>query len=111
MEERWIKLPYTHQKNSLLTIMDDFSHVSRIKLLLALEVCDELDDEDDRKFRLRQTLYTALWEFEDAVKNGFDTWLDDNLLVRHHAIMYHSSNEGECGHECKLCKGNYRWNR
>ena len=110
MEERWIKLPYTHQKNSLITILDDFSYSSRTRLLLALEVCNELDDENEKKYRLRQTLYTALWEFDDAITTGFDKWLDNTLLIRHHAIIYHSLNEGECGHECQLCKGNYRWN-
>ena len=110
MEDRYKTLPYKHQKNSILSILDDFSFISRTKLILALEVCDELDDESEKKFRLRQTLHTVLWEFDDAVATGFEQWLDNNLLIRHHAIIYHSLNDGECGHECQLCKGNYRWN-
>jgi len=110
LDDRYKTLPFIHQKNSLLTILDAFSYNSRNKILLALEVCSELDDEDDKKFRLRQTLHTVLWEFDDAIATGFDRWLDDNLLIRHHAIIYHSLNDGECGHECQLCKENYRWN-
>lgn len=97
-------LPFENQKKAVMSILDVFSKISKNKIILAIEVSEELDTEEDKKFRLRQTLHTVLWEVKEAVSMGFDTWADSVLLIRHHAMIYHSLNSEECRMACEVCK-------
>lgn len=88
--------------------MHDFSEESRKRILLALEVCEDLDPQDKR-FRLEQTLNLCLWDFDEAVSLGFEKWKADVLVLRSQAIKYHEENKDECDGNCEVCKIAFRW--
>ena len=89
-------------------MLNDFSGNSRRKILLAIEVCEQLPKED-RLFRIEQTLNSALWELNEAIELGFDAWKDKHLVERANAFIYHENNKDECDYDCEVCKIAFRW--
>ena len=89
-------------------MLKEFSSVSRTKILLAIEVCEELPEED-RLYRIEQSLNTALWELDEAIELGFDAWKNKHLVERANAFLYHENNKDECDYDCEVCKIAFRW--
>tara|TARA_R110002020_G_scaffold307603_4_gene523427 strand:- start:725 stop:1057 length:333 start_codon:yes stop_codon:yes gene_type:complete len=102
------KLSYDEYKKAILSLLNDFSKQSKTRLLLAIEVCEELPS-DDRLYRMEQSLDTALWEFDEAIELGFNKWKDKHLVDRSNAIIYHEQNSDECSYDCEVCKLAFRW--
>lgn len=84
-------------------MLKEFSSVNRTKILLAIEVCEELPEED-RLYRIEQSLNTALWELDEAIELGFDAWKNKHLVERANAFLYHENNKDECDYDCEVCK-------
>jgi hypothetical protein len=104
MAENYHNLSFNNQKKAVLSIIDDFSSGSQHKIALAIEVSSAIEKEEDKKFRLNQTLFTVLWEKEEIVNIGFQKWVNTVLVDRHHAMIYHSINVDECSDNCVVCK-------
>ena len=88
----------------LYTLFNTFDKNEQNRLLLAFEVCQEVELETDKNYRLDQTIDMILWNNHNAVSVGFLEWKEKNILQRHHAIKYHSLND-ECGNNCEICRG------
>ena len=101
-------LSFEELRKAVLSLLHDFSEESRKRILLALEVCEDLDPQDKR-FRLEQTLNLCLWDFDEAVSLGFEKWKADVLVLRSQAIKYHEENKDECDGNCEVCKIAFRW--
>lgn len=102
------KLPYSGYKKAVVSLLNEFSKDSKGKILLALEVCEELPEED-RLFRIEQSVNTALWELDEAIELGFDAWKNKHLVERANAFIYHENNKDECDYNCEVCKIAFRW--
>lgn len=101
-------LSFEELRKAVLSLLNDFSKESRKRILLALEVCEDLDLQDKR-FRLEQTINLCLWDFDEAVSIGFEKWKTQNFLMRCEAIKYHEENKDECDGDCEVCKIAFRW--
>ena len=101
-------LSYDEYKKAILSLLNDFSAQNRTRLLLAIEVCEELPS-NDRLYRIEQSLDAALWEFDEAIELGFNKWKDKHLIDRNNAIIYHEQNSDECSYDCEVCKLAFRW--
>ena len=88
----------------LNTLFNTLNKSEQNRLLLAFEVCKELEDETDKNFRLEQTIDMVLWNNNVAISIGFLKWKEKNILQRYHAIKYHNLND-ECKDNCEICRG------
>tara|TARA_R110000824_G_scaffold364363_2_gene552703 strand:- start:2653 stop:2997 length:345 start_codon:yes stop_codon:yes gene_type:complete len=104
MRYAYRKLSYSEYKRAMLTYLELFTDRSKDRLLLALEVCDKMEDENDKKYRLEQTVNAVLWDFDEAIQLGFAEWKSFNLVNRNNALIYHDLNKDECNGNCLLCK-------
>lgn len=104
MPSSYYDLSYNERMKILYTLFNTFDESEQNRLLLAFEVCKELKYENDKNYRLEQTIDMILWDNVIAISIGFLKWKELNILQRHHAIKYHSLND-ECGNNCEICRG------
>jgi hypothetical protein len=90
---------YEECRSVVITIMESFSLTSQYKLALAMNVCDSLIDDKDKKYRIKQTLYSVLWEIPEAVNIGFQKYLEREIDRILKFKKYHDKN---C-HDIKSC--------
>tara|TARA_R100001377_G_C3089614_1_gene75359 strand:- start:33 stop:371 length:339 start_codon:yes stop_codon:yes gene_type:complete len=90
-----------------VTYMEDWSKKAQKRILLALDACAGLKDDSEKRFRLWQTLETALWEFPEAVEMGFKKFVTLRFAERQDALQYHDRN---CVHsDCTICDLMDKW--
>jgi len=104
MPSSYYDLSYDERVEILYTLFNTFNKSEQNRLLLAFEVCNELENETDKNYRLDQTIDMILWNNNIAVNIGFVEWKDKNIYQRHHAIKYHNLNN-ECKGDCEICGG------
>ena len=92
----------------VITYMDDWSNSAQQRTLLALDACAGLKEESDKKYRLWQTVELNLWEFPEAVENGFHKFYKDSFTERLEALHYHDANCVNTA-KCDICKVIARW--
>jgi|TARA_R110000782_G_scaffold247939_1_gene334806 hypothetical protein len=109
MRHAYRKLSYSEYKRAMLTYLNSFKLESKRRLLLAFEVCDKMEDESEKKYRLEQTVNSVLWDFDEAIEIGFAEWKSFNLVNRNNALIYHDLNKDECDGNCLLCKEAFGW--
>jgi len=86
-------------RSVVLTIMERFSLQSQYKLTLAMNVCNSLIDDKDKRYRMKQSLYSVLWELPEAVQIGFQKYLEREISKIINFKKYHDKN---C-HDSKSC--------
>mgnify|MGYP003121603397 FL=1 len=96
-------LSYDDMKLVCMSYMDDFSRINQNRLMRTLDLCDETNDEKEKKFLLNSTLNIILWDFEEAISMGFHMFLKTKFIERHEAILYHEANKKDCT-GCKICE-------
>jgi len=79
-------------RSIVITIMRRFSIQSQYKLNLAMNVCDSLIDDKDKKYRMKQTLFAVLWDIPEAVTIGFKKYLDREINTILGFKKYHDKN-------------------
>lgn len=109
LKHSYMKLSYNEYKRALLSLLTLFSEQNKKRILLAIGVCDDMDDDAERNFRLNQTVDVALWELDEAIETGFQDWKSLNLIKRNDAFIYHELNKDECEYDCQVCKEAFRW--
>ena len=85
----------------------DWSKKAKKRLKQAIVVCDSLEGEYDKRFRLWQTINVVLWENNEAVDIGFRTFAKKYFNDRLDALKYHDKN---CNKYCNICKIMESWN-
>ena len=73
---------------------------NQIKLRHAISVCDSLDEEAEKKFRLVTTLLNTLWDIPEAVNKGFHVYLREQQEYNRLMLGYHKKN---CESHCNIC--------
>jgi hypothetical protein len=101
-------LKFEDYKKAILSLLHTFSDEARHKLILAFEVCQDLEPADKR-YRLEQSIDYCLWEIDEAVEMGFASWKNKHLVLRSEAIKYHEENSDECDDNCEVCKIAFGW--
>ena len=68
-------MKYENLKKVTLSYFADFSSISKKILNRTISICDSLDDESDKIFRLRNALNDCLWDIPEAVEDGFTQFI------------------------------------
>tara|TARA_R100000995_G_scaffold82794_1_gene57257 strand:+ start:555 stop:938 length:384 start_codon:yes stop_codon:yes gene_type:complete len=105
MDRRIRNLTYDELKSIVKTF--DWSNQAIKKIKLAINACDNIVLEKDKRFRFWQTIYAVLWENNEAVDMGFKAYTKKYFYERLEAIQYHNKN---CNSYCKVCEILDRWN-
>lgn len=90
-------------RSIVLSMMGNFSLQSQYKLKLAMNVCDSLIDDKDKRYRMKQTLYSILWDIPEAVNNGFKNYLDKEISKIRGFKNYHDKNCND-SENCSYCQ-------
>jgi len=96
-------LSYRDMRTVCISYMNELSRLNQNRLIRTLDTCDRLRDEKEKKFLLNSTLNIVLWDFEEAVIVGFQTFIRTKFLERLEAIKYHEANKKDCT-GCKICE-------
>jgi hypothetical protein len=94
---------YEECRSIVISMMRRFSLKSQYQLTLAMNVCDSLIDDKDKRFRIKQTLYNALWDIPEAVDIGFSIWLEREINTTRKALKYHNKNCQDLMN-CAICQ-------
>ena len=96
-------LSYQDMKLVCISYLGSFSEINQKRLLMALDSCEDMKSEREKKFRLYRILHLILWDFEEAIEIGFINFINCKFPERLEAIKYHSLNkEKDCF--CNICK-------
>ena len=83
-------------------MMKDFekNHLNRIGL--AINVCDSLQNDKDKIFRLYTPFRELLWEIPEAVSLGFHQYMEKKVPEIRETLGYHNEN---CKNplDCNIC--------
>jgi len=90
-------------RSIVMSIMGKFPLKSQYKLKLAMNVCDSLIDDKDKRYRMKQTLYSVLWDIPEAVNIGFKNYLDKEINKIRGFIRYHDKNCND-SENCSYCQ-------
>jgi len=96
-------LSYQDMKLVCISYLDSFSAINQKRLLMALDSCEEMKTEREKKFRLYRILHLILWDFEEAIEIGFVNFINHKFPERLEAIEYHTLNK-EINCFCDICK-------
>ncbi len=88
-------MKYENLKKVALSYFTDFSSISKKILNRTISICDSLDDESDKIFRLRNALNDCLWDIPETVEDGFREFINTKFKLRLEAITYHELNSDE----------------
>ena len=71
------------------------------RLTMAINVCQSLQDDKEKIWRLSQTFLKTLWNNDEAIRTGFHKYFKEEAEKIKQMLDYH---ERECPkHNCKVC--------
>jgi cell division protein ZapA (FtsZ GTPase activity inhibitor) len=92
---------YKECESVIIQMCNYNDNINLDRLTLAINVCQSLQDDKEKIWRLSQTFLKTLWNNDDAIRKGFHSYFKEKAEKIKQMLDYH---EKECPQSnCKVC--------
>jgi hypothetical protein len=98
---------YEEYLSAVITMVKDYSKPSLQRIRMANNVCSSYMNDNEKMYRMNESLMLCFWDFEEAINMGFPQYLKQELRNAKEVVEYHKYNCDD-KNNCIICEDRKR---